>query len=138
MPIIGSREPQDSRMEVLSMEWIIGKLLKKLEDEKRKNQEEIVLWRETSQSLAVSIHQICGLCDDLIDVIYQIDNGGDRQHNLVANLPAKVESIRRCASYICAEANLPGSAGNPDIDPYSLNELRSLITGDNLNGGTTA
>jgi len=107
-------------------DWI-NRSTKKLEEERRKNDEEIVLWRETSHSLAASIQQLCGLCDDLIDVIYQMDGSIGQENHLIDNLPAKVESIRRCASYINSEANLPGSAGAYDIDPYSLKELRDLI-----------
>lgn len=108
------------------MDWITGSA-KKLEEERQKSNQEIVLWRETSQSLAASIEQLCGLCDDLIDVIYQMDGLIGQQNHIIDNLPAKVESIRKCASYINSEANLPGSAGVFDIDPYSLKELRDLL-----------
>jgi len=86
-----------------------------------------MLWRETSESLAKSIQQLCGLCDDLIGVIEAAEVSEDKRE-LMDSLPAKVESVRQYALCIAAEANLPGSAANlQENDPYSLSALRKIM-----------
>jgi len=86
-----------------------------------------MLWRETSESLAKSIQQLCGLCDDLIGVIESTEVSEDKRE-LMESLPAKVASVRQYALSIAAEANLPGSAVNlQENDPYSLAALRRIM-----------
>ena len=86
-----------------------------------------MLWRQTSESLASSIQQLCGLCDDLIGVIESTEIGDDKRQ-LMDTLPAKVESVRQYALCIAAEANIPGSAVHlQENDPYSLAELRRIM-----------
>lgn len=85
------------------------------------------MWRQTSESLAKSIQQLCGLCDDLIDVIENAEVSEEKRE-LMESLPAKVESVRQYALCIAAEANIPGSVAKlQQDDPYSLSELRRIM-----------
>ena len=90
------------------------------------------MWRQTSESLAKSIQQLCGLCDDLIDVIESTEVD-DEKRELMETLPAKVASVRQYALSIAAEANIPGSEVQlQEADPYSLAALRRMM--DNMPG----
>jgi len=102
---------------------------------RQQDKEQIMLWRQTSESLAKSIEHLCGLCDDLIDVIESTEVG-DEKRQLMESLPAKVESVRQYALCIAAEANIPGSSTRPaQEDPYSLTDLRRIM--DNFAGPPT-
>ena len=108
------------------MDWFAWYLrrraLRRLQDK-----EQIVLWRQTSESLAKSIQQLCGLCDDLIEVIETTEVSEDKRQ-LMESLPAKVASVRQYALCIAAEENIPGSAVYlQESDPYSLADLQRLM-----------
>jgi hypothetical protein len=113
------------------MDWI-ARYHRRRALRRQQDKEQIMLWRQTSESLAKSIHQLCGLCDDLIGVIESADVAEDKRE-LMESLPAKVESVRQYALCIAAEANIPGSASQlQDNDPYSLADLRRIM--DNFAG----
>lgn len=113
------------------MDWI-ARYHRRRAQRRHQDKEQIVLWRQTSESLAKSIQQLCGLCDDLIDVIESTEVAEDKRQ-LMETLPAKVASVRQYALSIAAEANIPGSGANvQNKDPYSLAELRKMM--DNMSG----
>lgn len=108
------------------MDWI-ARYHRRRALRRQQDKEQIVLWRQTSESLAKSIEHLCGLCDDLIDVIESTEVAEDKRL-IMESLPAKVESVRQYALCIAAEANIPGSGAQiqPD-DPYSLTSLRRIM-----------
>ena len=108
------------------MDWI-ARYHRRRAQRRHQDKEQIVLWRQTSESLAKSIQQLCGLCDDLIDVIESTEVSEDKRE-LMESLPEKVASVRQYALCIAAEANIPGSAVNlQEKDPYSLADLRKIM-----------
>jgi hypothetical protein len=86
----------------------------------------VIVWRQTSQSLAHSVQNLCGLCDDLISIINHTDIVESERH-LTETIPARVDAVRQFARCIAAEANAPGSAATLDPDPYSLAQLRTTM-----------
>jgi hypothetical protein len=107
------------------MKWL-SNYRKHRAETRAQDDEQVILWRQTSQSLARSIHHLCGLCDDLLDVINHTD-AADIERSLVETIPARVDSVRHFAHCIAAEASLPGSAAQVDLDPYSLAQLRRTM-----------
>ncbi len=114
------------------MDWI-AKYHRRRSIRRLQDRQQIMMWRQTSQSLAQSIQQLCGLCDDLIDVIAQAGVEDDKLH-LMETLPARVATVRKYALCIAAEADLQGSgAAIERDDPYSLTELQRIL--DSIAGG---
>jgi primosomal protein N'' len=84
------------------------------------------LWRETSQSLAVTIQDLCQLLDSLVEVV---EGTSVSQENRVAinALPAQIQAVRSYAACIADDKWEPMATPSLADDPYSLTELRRLV-----------
>ncbi|MCW3061252.1 MAG: hypothetical protein JWQ02_3073 [Capsulimonas sp.] len=114
------------------MEWLSRGRKQGRESRRQEDLSQIKLWRETSQSLAVSIEQICTLCEDLAQAAASGETAGAPE-DAMAQVQAQIEAVRRYAACIASDAagptanDAPPTAPEIDIDPYSLKELQRLI-----------
>ncbi|MEO7719257.1 MAG: hypothetical protein ABIY70_23910 [Capsulimonas sp.] len=116
------------------MEWLSRGRKQGRESRRQEDLSQIKLWRETSQSLAVSIEQICALCEDLATAAASPDTASAPESTLaMEQVQVQIEAVRRYAACIASDAagptadDAPPTAPEIDIDPYSLKELQRLI-----------
>ncbi|WP_301002232.1 hypothetical protein [Capsulimonas corticalis] len=112
------------------MDWLSRGRKQGRESRRQEDLSQIKLWRETSQSLALSIEQICTLCEDL--ALAAASGDAAAPESTMENVQAQIEAVRRYAACIANDA--AGSAEPtpviPDPDPYSLKELHRLMTSE--------
>ena len=109
------------------MEWLSRGRKQGRESRRQEDLSQIKLWRETSQSLALSIEQICTLCEDLAEAAASGETAGAPE-SAMANLQTQIEAVRRYAACIASDAaGYETAPPPPELDPYSLKELQRLI-----------
>lgn len=91
---------------------------------------ELELWRDSSMSLAKSVDELCGLCDDLLEMIPNADR---KMASLgMQDLGIRIHTVRNHARQVGNSRS--ARHGSLDFiassDPYSLRALSAMVTHD--------
>ena len=113
------------------MDWLL-QLLNNMKNRavRRGAHTELERWRESSMSLAKSVDELCGLCDDLLEMV----PNGDRKMACLGmqDLARRIDMVRNHARQV-------GNSRSPhhgsldflgSTDPYSLRALTAMVVHD--------